>query len=40
MGLLKDKPRHGYDIILAMEEHSRGMYSPSAGAIYPILQGA
>lgn len=38
MGLLKDKPRHGYDIIRAMEEHSRGMYCPSAGAIYPILQ--
>jgi DNA-binding PadR family transcriptional regulator len=38
MGLLKDKPRHGYDIIRAMEEHSKGMYSPSAGAIYPILQ--
>ena len=38
MGLLKDKPRHGYDIILAMEEHSRGIYTPSAGAIYPILQ--
>jgi DNA-binding PadR family transcriptional regulator len=38
MGLLKDKPRHGYDIIRAMEEHSRGIYCPSAGAIYPILQ--
>jgi DNA-binding PadR family transcriptional regulator len=38
MGLLKDKPRHGYDIIRAMEDHSKGMYSPSAGAIYPILQ--
>jgi DNA-binding PadR family transcriptional regulator len=38
MELLKDRPRHGYDIIRAMEEHSQGMYSPSAGAIYPILQ--
>ena len=38
MGLLKDKPRHGYDIIRAMEEHSKGLYSPSAGAIYPVLQ--
>jgi DNA-binding PadR family transcriptional regulator len=38
MGLLKDKPRHGYDIIRAMEEHSKGLYTPSAGAIYPILQ--
>ena len=38
MGLLKDKPRHGYDIIRAMEKHSKGLYTPSAGAIYPILQ--
>jgi DNA-binding PadR family transcriptional regulator len=38
MGLLKDKPRHGYDVIRAMEEHSKGLYTPSAGAIYPILQ--
>jgi DNA-binding PadR family transcriptional regulator len=38
MRLLKDKPRHGYDIIRAMEEHSKGLYSPSAGAIYPVLQ--
>jgi DNA-binding PadR family transcriptional regulator len=38
MKLLRERPRHGYDIIRAMEEHSRGLYSPSAGAIYPILQ--
>ena len=38
MKLLKDRPRHGYDIIRALEEHSMGMYSPSAGAIYPVLQ--
>jgi DNA-binding PadR family transcriptional regulator len=38
MKLLKDKPRHGYDIIRAMGEHSKGLYSPSAGAIYPVLQ--
>jgi DNA-binding PadR family transcriptional regulator len=35
---LKDKPRHGYDIIRAMEEQSKGFYSPSPGAIYPTLQ--
>ncbi len=38
MELLKDKPRHGYDIIRAMHDHSRGLYSPSAGSIYPVLQ--
>jgi DNA-binding PadR family transcriptional regulator len=25
MGLLRAKPRHGYDIIRAMEEHSKGL---------------
>jgi DNA-binding PadR family transcriptional regulator len=38
MKQLTDRPRHGYDIIRALEEHSMGMYSPSAGAIYPVLQ--
>lgn len=38
LGLLKDKPRHGYDIIRAMEEGSGGFYSPSPGAVYPTLQ--
>jgi DNA-binding PadR family transcriptional regulator len=36
--LLKDKPRHGYDIIREMEEQSGGFYSPSPGAVYPTLQ--
>lgn len=35
---VKDKPRHGYDIIREMEERSGGLYSPSPGAIYPTLQ--
>jgi DNA-binding PadR family transcriptional regulator len=35
---LKDKPRHGYDIIREMEEQSGGFYSPSPGAVYPTLQ--
>jgi DNA-binding PadR family transcriptional regulator len=38
LGLLKDKPRHGYDIIREMEERSGGFYSPSPGAVYPTLQ--
>jgi DNA-binding PadR family transcriptional regulator len=36
--LLKDKPRHGYDIIRDMEERSMGFYSPSPGVVYPTLQ--
>jgi len=36
--LLKDKPRHGYDIIREMEQQSGGFYSPSPGAVYPTLQ--
>jgi DNA-binding PadR family transcriptional regulator len=38
LDLIKDKPRHGYEIIRALEEQSRGIYSPSAGVIYPTLQ--
>jgi DNA-binding PadR family transcriptional regulator len=38
LDLLKDKPRHGYEIIRALEEQSKGMYAPSAGVIYPTLQ--
>ncbi len=36
--LIKDKPRHGYDIIRELEEQSHGMYKPSPGVIYPTLQ--
>jgi len=36
--LLKDKPRHGYDIIRELEERSYGFYKPSPGVIYPTLQ--
>lgn len=36
--LLKEKPRHGYEIIREMEERSGGLYSPSPGAVYPTLQ--
>src|SRR5262245_39255353 len=37
LALLEDAPRHGYDIIKALEERSHGMYSPSPGVIYPTL---
>ncbi len=35
--LLDEKPRHGYDIIKALEERSHGAYSPSPGTVYPTL---
>ena len=36
--LLKEKPRHGYQVMKELEERSSGYYSPSAGTIYPALQ--
>jgi DNA-binding PadR family transcriptional regulator len=36
--LLKEKPRHGYEVIKALEESMHGCYTPSAGAVYPTLQ--
>jgi DNA-binding PadR family transcriptional regulator len=38
LDLLKDKPRHGYEIIRELEELSYGLYTPSPGAVYPTLQ--
>ena len=35
--LLEQKPRHGYEIIKALEEHSSGIYTPSPGVVYPAL---
>jgi DNA-binding PadR family transcriptional regulator len=35
--LIAEEPRHGYDLIKAMEERSSGHYSPSPGVIYPAL---
>ena len=36
--LIKEKPRHGYEIIKALEERMSGCYTPSAGTVYPTLQ--
>ncbi|HEX4600129.1 MAG TPA: PadR family transcriptional regulator [Gemmatimonadales bacterium] len=36
--LLEDKPRHGYEVMKALEEQLRGCYSPSPGTVYPTLQ--
>ena len=38
IGLIAEEPRHGYDIIKALEAKFQGAYSPSPGAIYPMLQ--
>jgi len=35
--LLTDRPRHGYEIIKAVEERSSGIYTPSPGMVYPAL---
>ncbi len=37
LGLIAEKPRHGYEIIKAIEERVGGAYSPSPGVIYPTL---
>ncbi|TVY09397.1 PadR family transcriptional regulator [Paenibacillus cremeus] len=36
--LLATAPMHGYQLIKAMEERTGGLYTPSAGSIYPNLQ--
>jgi DNA-binding PadR family transcriptional regulator len=38
LGLLAEKPRHGYEVIRDMEERLGGFYAPSPGAVYPTLQ--
>lgn len=35
--LIADQPRHGYDLIRAIEELSGGAYAPSPGVVYPTL---
>jgi DNA-binding PadR family transcriptional regulator len=37
LGLLNEKPSHGYEIIKALEERSKGFYVPSPGMVYPAL---
>lgn len=36
--LLKEESMHGYQIMKELEERSNGIYSASAGTIYPALQ--
>jgi DNA-binding PadR family transcriptional regulator len=35
--LLSERPRHGYDLIRAVEELTGGAYAPSPGIVYPTL---
>lgn len=36
--LVAEQPRHGYELIKALEEMTGGAYAPSPGAVYPTLQ--
>ena len=35
--LIADQPRHGYELIKAIEEMTEGEYAPSPGIVYPTL---
>lgn len=37
LALIAEQPRHGYDIIKALEEATGGAYSPTPGVVYPTL---
>jgi DNA-binding PadR family transcriptional regulator len=37
LSLLDEAPRHGYEVIRALEDRFGGLYSPSAGSVYPRL---
>ncbi len=37
LSMIAERPRHGYDIIKALEEMTGGAYSPSPGVVYPTL---
>ncbi|MBN1439465.1 MAG: PadR family transcriptional regulator [Anaerolineales bacterium] len=38
LDLLREKPNYGYEIIRALEDRFGGLYTPSAGTVYPTLQ--
>lgn len=37
LAMMADAPRHGYEVIKAIEERMAGSYRPSPGVIYPTL---
>ena len=38
LALIDEEPRHGYELIRAIEDLTGGAYAPSPGAVYPTLQ--
>ncbi len=38
LALINEQPRHGYELIRAIEDMTGGAYAPSPGAVYPTLQ--
>jgi DNA-binding PadR family transcriptional regulator len=38
LAALEDGPRHGYELMKAVEQLSGGRYVPSAGVVYPTLK--
>lgn len=38
LSLLKERPKHGYELMKEIEQRSGGLYKASAGTIYPNLQ--
>ncbi|RKP50678.1 PadR family transcriptional regulator [Trinickia fusca] len=37
LALIEEAPRHGYELIKALETRSNGFYAPSPGMVYPAL---
>jgi DNA-binding PadR family transcriptional regulator len=37
LAMMEDRPRHGYELIKAIEERMGGSYGPGPGVIYPTL---
>ena len=37
LAMIRDEPRHGYELIKSIEDRMGGAYSPSPGVIYPTL---
>jgi DNA-binding PadR family transcriptional regulator len=38
LAMLREQPRHGYELMRELEQRTRGHWRPSAGSIYPTLQ--
>jgi DNA-binding PadR family transcriptional regulator len=38
LALLAEEPRHGYSIMNELAERSGGLWRPSPGSVYPVLQ--